>query len=102
MALSNKQREVLIEINGYPKASVNFDVWTDGKVSMWTTFNHGDDYGEIKKCLVAMREQLDRFIRDGKMCPFFKPNTVLIGGGTPSEGLAAGDGTNEIPVGNDF
>lgn len=74
MALADKQRGALIETKGPPKASVSFDLWEDGQVSMWTTFNHGDDYDVIKKGIMAMREHLDRFIRDGKMCPFCKPN----------------------------
>lgn len=39
---------------------------------MWTHFNHQSDYNEMKEALTAIKEHLDDFLKDGKMCPFHK------------------------------
>lgn len=70
MNIGNKQRESLLLENGTPRASVTFDVWPDGQLSMWTSFKHGDDFADVQKCLEEMRLKLDQFIAAGHMCPF--------------------------------
>ena len=75
MTLANKQREALIRSKGQPVMALEFDVWVDGSVSMWTHLKHGDDYGEVAKEFSAILEHLESFIRDGDMCPF-RPSEV--------------------------
>jgi hypothetical protein len=70
MALVDKQREGLISELGQPKLTIEFDVWGESKVSMWTHFDHSDNYLEVKKRLIAIRDHLDSFLKDEKMCPF--------------------------------
>lgn len=70
MALANHQRDALVAVNGEPALTLEFDVWADGNVSMWTHLKHGDDYNAVKRQFVAIRRHLDRFIKDGDMCPF--------------------------------
>lgn len=70
MSLADKQREALLRERGDPVITLEFDVFGDGQVSMWTHFSHGADFLEIKKCLVAVNEHLSNFIRDENMCPF--------------------------------
>ena len=69
---TNKQRQILIEERGTPKLTLEFDVFQGNRVSMWTHFNHDSNYQEMKECLFAIREHLDEFLRDEKMCPFYK------------------------------
>ncbi len=49
MAFSDKQREALISELGEPKLTIEFDVWGESKVSMWTHFDHSEDYQDVKK-----------------------------------------------------
>jgi hypothetical protein len=75
MAFVDKQRDGLISELGQPKLTIEFDVWGESKVSMWTHFDHSDDYADVKKRLIAIRDHLDSFLKDEKMCPFHKPNS---------------------------
>ena len=50
--------------------TLEFDVWPDGDVSMWTHLKHGDNYDQVKQQFQAIRSHLDTFINDGGMCPF--------------------------------
>lgn len=70
MSFANKQRNKLIKLKGDPVAMVNFDVFDDGSLSMWTHFNHSSDYKTMKKQIESMRDHLDKFINDSCMCPF--------------------------------
>ena len=70
MPLADKQREARIQEKGKPRLSLEFDVFADGSVSMWTHFEHGDDFEEVKAALLSVREHLDEFLKDEKMCPF--------------------------------
>lgn len=70
MPLADKQRIALIETHGAPRATVNFDIFHDGELAMWTNFNHGDDFEAVKTLLIQMRDHLSDFINDGNMCPF--------------------------------
>lgn len=72
MAFSDKQREMLISELGPPNLRIEFDVWGESKVSMWTHFEHSENYQEMKKRLIAIRDHLDGFLKDEKMCPFHK------------------------------
>lgn len=76
MAFTDKQREALISELGEPKLSIEFDVWSQSKVSMWAHFDHSDNYTDVKKRLIAIRDHLDEFLKDEKMCPFHKPDTL--------------------------
>lgn len=71
MSFTDKQREALISELGQPSLTLEFDVW-GSKVSMWTHFSHEANYNEVKKQLVAIRDHLDSFLKDEKMCPFHK------------------------------
>ena len=70
MALANKQRKALIATKGQPELQLEFDVWSDGNVSMWTHFNHGCNFNDAKKRMIAIRDHIDSFIQDSDMCPF--------------------------------
>lgn len=70
MGFTDKQREALISELGQPKLTLEFDVWGESKVSMWTHFDHSDNFDEVKKRLFAIRDHLDGFLKDEKMCPF--------------------------------
>lgn len=72
MKFTEKQRVVLIEERGQPTLSIEFDVWDEDKVSMWTHFNHSDDFQIVKKKLMAIKNHLDEFLKDEAMCPFHK------------------------------
>lgn len=76
MAFTDKQREALISELGQPQLTLEFDVWGEGKVSMWTHFDHSEDYQAVRKRLLAIRDHLDGFLKDEKMCPFHKPTTT--------------------------
>jgi len=70
MALADKQRETLIQERGTPALRLEFDVFRDGHVSMWTHFDHGGDFNETKKMLTSIQAHLAEFLRDEGMCPF--------------------------------
>jgi hypothetical protein len=72
MALTEKQREARIREKGEPLLRLEFDVFADGAVSMWTHFDHSADFNEVKKMLVAVKSHLDEFLDDEDMCPFHK------------------------------
>lgn len=73
MSFSNKQRDALISELGEPTLTIEFDIWGEAKVSMWTHFKHESDYNDMKNRLIAIRNHLDSFLKDEKMCPFYKP-----------------------------
>lgn len=72
MSFAEKQREAIIQERGKPTTTLEFDVFEGRKVSMWTHFDHGDDFQEVKKDLEAIRDHLNEFLRDEGMCPFHK------------------------------
>lgn len=72
MPLADKQRTALIEERGAPKLRLEFDVFADEQVSMWTHFDHGSDFDEVKAMLAAIHKHLTEFIADEGMCPFHK------------------------------
>jgi hypothetical protein len=37
---------------------------------MWTHFDHGDDFEDVKRSLTAIRDHLTHFLEDEAMCPF--------------------------------
>jgi hypothetical protein len=72
MSLAGKQRDALIAERGEPALRLEFDVFADGQVSMWTHFQHGDDFAANKRRLIKVRDHLTEFINDEAMCPFQK------------------------------
>ena len=70
MTLAEKQRAVLIKEHGEPVARIEFDVWSDGSLSMWTHFGHSDNFYKMKFQVERMRDHLDKFLKEGDMCPF--------------------------------
>jgi len=72
MSLINKQREALLSMLGAPALSLEFDVWPDGNVSMWTHLNHAADYAKTRADFIAIRDHLNSFIAAEAMCPFHK------------------------------
>lgn len=77
MSFANKQRDALIAERGEPKLRLEFDVFAGNKVSMWTHFDHASDYGEMKTALIAIKDHLEEFLKDEKMCPFHKNSITL-------------------------
>lgn len=76
MSLADKQRDALIADKGEPKLRLEFDVFEDGHVSMWTHFNHGDDFAKVRERLLAIQTHLSEFLRDESMCPFHNQRKV--------------------------
>jgi hypothetical protein len=72
MGLADKQRESLISERGEPTLRLEFDVFADGHISMWTHFQHGENFGEAKHRLIAIHQHLGEFINDESLCPFHK------------------------------
>lgn len=72
MSFADKQREAILKERGEPILRLEFDVFDNNRVSMWTHFNHGDNFQNVKASLIAIRNHLDEFIRDENMCPFHK------------------------------
>ena len=72
MGLTDKQRTALIKKRGEPALTLEFDVFADGQLAMWTHFEHGSSFGEAKKMLVEIRDHLTAFIEDENLCPFRK------------------------------
>lgn len=72
MPLAEKQRKARIKEKGEPKLKLEFDVFEDGSVSMWTHFDHGSDFKDVKKDLHAIQKHLMEFIQDENMCPFHR------------------------------
>lgn len=70
MSVAEKQRSALVASKGEPAMTLEFDVWSDGNVSMWTHLNHSGDYEETKKRFMKIRDHIDSFMSDGTMCPF--------------------------------
>lgn len=70
--LAEKQRDALIRERGEPVLRLEFDVFADGQVSMWTHFKHGSDFTNTRALLEAIQRHLREFIADGEMCPFSK------------------------------
>lgn len=70
VALAEKQREALIRERGEPALRLEFDVFEDGHISMWTHFEHGADFQKVKQRLTAVQEHLSEFIADENLCPF--------------------------------
>ncbi len=72
MPLAEKQRTVLIQERGEPSLRLEFDVFADGQVSMWTHFEHGSDFAAVKNMMTAIHKHLTEFMADEGMCPFSK------------------------------
>jgi len=68
--VSNRQRDKLYTKRGKPVLSLEFDVWSEGKVSMWAHTRHDVDFQEMKRAFVECRDHLNAFIEDEAMCPF--------------------------------
>jgi hypothetical protein len=67
---ASAQRDALIAERGQPILQVEFDVFSGNKVSMWCHLDHSANFNEVREQLLAMRDHLDNFIRDGAMCPY--------------------------------
>lgn len=74
MPLADKQRTALIDERGEPKLRIEFDVFEDNQVSMWTHFNHDDNFNDVKESLKAVHNHLTEFLKDESMCPFHSKN----------------------------
>lgn len=72
MALADNQRQALISERGEPSLRIEFDVFSDGQVSMWTHFQHGDDFNKVKDRLESVLAHLTEFLKDESMCPFHR------------------------------
>lgn len=70
LKLDDVQRTALIASHGEPTLRLEFDVFADGSVSMWTHFSHEDDFLRTRGDLTLIRDHLNQFIADEGMCPF--------------------------------
>lgn len=73
--LTDAQREALIEERGEPVLTLEFDVFKEDRVSMWTHFKHGEDFAKAKERLILCKNKLEEFLRDENMCPFHETKT---------------------------
>lgn len=67
---TNRQREIQHAHKGRPILSLEFDVYADGSVSMWTHTRHEIPFSDMQQAFEACRDHIVRFIADGNMCPF--------------------------------
>lgn len=74
MSFADKQRKALIQERGEPILRLEFDVFKGNKVSMWTHFDHSEDFEEVKLRMLSIKAHLDEFLMDEKMCPFHQTN----------------------------
>lgn len=74
MPLADKQRAALIQERGEPALRLEFDVFADGQISMWTHFEHGSDFAKVKEMLTGIHKHLTEFLADENMCPFHRSN----------------------------
>jgi len=71
----DKQRDALIGSLGEPRLRLEFDVWPDGQVSMWTHLDHGGSFEQVKVDFETIQRHLSNFISAGAMCPFCPKST---------------------------
>jgi hypothetical protein len=71
------KRSALHASRGKPVLSIDFEVFANGEVSMWTHFDHGMPFGDAETHLKAIQAHLAKFIRDRAMCPFHPQNLDL-------------------------
>ena len=67
---SIRQRNAIWKANGEPLIVITFDGFPNGEVSMWQSTKHSSDYDTVRQSLIKMREHLDRFLKNERMCPF--------------------------------
>lgn len=67
---SIRQRKATWKANGEPVVVITFDGFVNGEISMWQSTNHSADYDTVRQALMQMRDHLDRFLKDERMCPF--------------------------------
>ena len=75
--IGNDQRQVMHMVKGIPPVGLDFEVYADGHLAMWSHINHSLSFEQVKDHLLAMRDHLDQFIASGDMCPYhplFKSN----------------------------
>jgi hypothetical protein len=55
---------------GQPTLSLEFDVFSNNKVSMWAHTRHDVPFTVMKSAFEAIRDHIESFLSDGDMCPF--------------------------------
>ena len=76
MNLSERQRKARIKELGEPVLRLEFDVFENGEISMWTHFDHSGNFQQVKEQLIEIRNHLQEFLNDEGMCPFHKQENV--------------------------
>jgi len=67
---TNRQRSVQYTTKGRPVLALEFDVFSDGAVSMWAHTRHEIPFKEMYDAFVAIQQHITSFIADAGMCPF--------------------------------
>lgn len=67
---TNRQREAQYQSKGRPVLSLEFDVFVNNDVSMWTHTRHDIPFTVMKQAFEAIKDHIERFIADENMCPF--------------------------------
>ena len=67
---STRQRKAIWNAKGEPVVVIAFDGFADGEISMWQSTNHAADFDTVRQALVQMRDHLDGFLKNERMCPF--------------------------------
>lgn len=67
---TDRQREALYAKKGRAVLALEFDVFPDGAVSMWTHTRHDIPFAQMQEAFEAIHRHLAHFIADGAMCPF--------------------------------
>jgi len=68
--LTNRQRAHLYRQHGAPTLALEFDVFPDGQVSMWTHTRHDVPFADMHAAFELISQHIRRFIEDREMCPF--------------------------------
>lgn len=68
---TDKQRAVMYEEKGKPILILDFDIFLDGQVAMWTHTKHGIPFPQMKAAFQAAVDHLTSFISNESMCPFY-------------------------------
>ena len=68
--LTNTQRAIQYAVKGEPTLALEFDVFADGEVSMWTHTRHDVPFTQMEQAFQAIQRHLSRFIAAKAMCPF--------------------------------
>lgn len=78
MIFADKQRQTHHDIHGAPALLLEFEVFADGAVSMWTHLDHSMPFEVAERYFLAIQEHLASFLQDRKLCPMCPAGEVQV------------------------